>query len=565
MMSVSEQLTTRYARHSRELVADHDTDPIFVSIASYRDPELGPTIEDCLAKARWPHRLRFGICWQHGPEEKAPSRFGDLRFRVVDVDWRDSRGACWARAQIMGLWDQEPWYLQLDSHHRFVPEWDVKLFAQMAATGSPKPILTTYAAPFAPGDTDSLKEEPMQMEFHYFTEDGLVLFRPGVIPDWQSTTAPRRARFASAHFLFAPGSLVSEVPYDPELYFIGEEITLTVRAFTHGYDLFHPGESIVWHEYTRNYRNKHWDDHIADHGVDVDWAQRDAPSRESARQLLTETGSQEFGLGRERSVADYEAYAGINFEHRRVQDYTRHHFPPPNPPVAEDWIAKTKDHTVRITIAASQVAPSVWTDSQFWYVGVRDSEGAEIVRIDAEGKELLHLLADAPEQITLVRQFESTAAPARWEVRPHVAADGWLDSLEGALIGDGRGHWENASGSSLTLAMSHRDTDDATALGECCIPLSCYPRVTPSLDWSETEGGFVATEAGIPTQFVVNKTGVLVLELSNGRHSVAEIIGIVQDAFTLPRPPHAQVTEFLDLASRHHLVHVHSPEKGIQK
>lgn len=271
-MSVSEQVKASHAPRSPDLVADHDTDTIFVSIA-YRDPELGPTIEDCLAKARWPHRLRFGICWQHGPEEKAPSRFRDPRFRVVHVDWHDSRGACWARAQIMGLWDQEPWYLQLDSRHRFVQTGTSSCSPQMAATGSPKPILTTYAAPFAPGDTNPLKEEPMRMEFDRLTGCGLGLFRPGVISDWQSTTRPRRARFASARFFFASGSLVSEVPYHPELYFIGEEITLTVRAFSQGYDLFHPGESIVWHECTRNdfeTNGKRTDNKLATNGKRTD-------------------------------------------------------------------------------------------------------------------------------------------------------------------------------------------------------------------------------------------------------------------------------------------------------
>src|SRR5262249_27589752 len=44
---------------------------IFVSIAAYRDPQLVPTIQDCLAKARYPEQLRFGISWQHGPEESS--------------------------------------------------------------------------------------------------------------------------------------------------------------------------------------------------------------------------------------------------------------------------------------------------------------------------------------------------------------------------------------------------------------------------------------------------------------------------------------------------------------
>lgn len=40
----------------------------FVSIAAYRDPDLLATIADGLAKARYPARLRFGICWQYGSE-----------------------------------------------------------------------------------------------------------------------------------------------------------------------------------------------------------------------------------------------------------------------------------------------------------------------------------------------------------------------------------------------------------------------------------------------------------------------------------------------------------------
>src|SRR5271155_5114869 len=101
---------------------------IFISIASYRDSQLGPTVHDCIAKADHPEELRFGICWQHAPDESLP--FGDdARFRVIDVDHMSSRGVCWARSEITRLVDDEDWYLQLDSHHRFVPGWDTELIA----------------------------------------------------------------------------------------------------------------------------------------------------------------------------------------------------------------------------------------------------------------------------------------------------------------------------------------------------------------------------------------------------------------------------------------------------
>ena len=44
------------------------------------------------------------------------------------------------------------------------------------------------------------------------------------------------------------------MPYDPDIYFSWEETTMAVRAFTHGYDLFHPSTVVTWHEYSPDYR-----------------------------------------------------------------------------------------------------------------------------------------------------------------------------------------------------------------------------------------------------------------------------------------------------------------------
>lgn len=42
---------------------------IFVQIASYRDPQLIKTIDDCIAKAKYPEQLNFGVCWQFGDDD----------------------------------------------------------------------------------------------------------------------------------------------------------------------------------------------------------------------------------------------------------------------------------------------------------------------------------------------------------------------------------------------------------------------------------------------------------------------------------------------------------------
>ena len=46
-------------------------------------------------------------------------------------------------------------------------------------------------------------------------------------------------------FFFTLGQHCLEVPYDPDLYFLGEELVMMARSFTHGYDMFHPHRVVV--------------------------------------------------------------------------------------------------------------------------------------------------------------------------------------------------------------------------------------------------------------------------------------------------------------------------------
>jgi hypothetical protein len=364
---------------------------ILVSIASYRDPELMPTIRDCINQACYPDALCFGICWQHGDDEAVPADFGDRRFRVISVPWRESKGACWARAEIMKLWDGEDFFLQIDSHHRFVPGWDAILLSQMERSSAEKPVLSTYVQGYDPGTGVRGPADPMQMDFDRFTEDGIVVFRSRAIPEGARSGRPLRARFVSGHFLFAPGTFAVEVPYDPSLYFIGEEITLSIRAFTHGYTLLHPSEHVLWHEYSRAYRTKHWDDHVAGVGVEQMWHTRDAASREKVRRFLSDPEIGSFGCGTARSFAEYEAYAGLNFRRRIARPQAQQGMEPPPAPVPLAGSAALRPWEVRIVLDRAALPPAALADPHFWYVGFHDANDAEIHREDAAERELRDL------------------------------------------------------------------------------------------------------------------------------------------------------------------------------
>jgi hypothetical protein len=82
-------------------------------------------------------------------------------------------------------------------------------------------------------------------------------------------------------------------------------MSITVRAYTHGYTLFHPHIVVAWHEYTRNYRVKHWDD-------DKEWWKKDMHSKMHYFDIFCDLKGV-YGLGTQRTVADYIEFSGIQF------------------------------------------------------------------------------------------------------------------------------------------------------------------------------------------------------------------------------------------------------------
>jgi hypothetical protein len=149
---------------------------IFVQIASYRDPELLKTLEDMLKNAKRPQNLRIGLCRQYNPDDgfdNVDQYREDKRFRILDVHYTETKGACWARNQIQQLYEDEMYTLQLDSHMRFAPDWDETLIGmvkQLQEMGIPKPLLTAYVPSYSPeNDPKGRVQEPWRMAFDRYT------------------------------------------------------------------------------------------------------------------------------------------------------------------------------------------------------------------------------------------------------------------------------------------------------------------------------------------------------------------------------------------------------------
>ena len=414
---------------------------IFIQIASYRDPELEKTIKSAIENAKKPKNLVFGIARQYHPDDKFDTLDEyrkDKRFRILDIFYLESNGACWARNQIQQLYQGEEYTLQIDSHMRFAPNWDdemIKMIKQLQKKGHKKPLLTGYVSSFNPdNDPQERIQEPWRIVFDRFIPEGAVFFLPETIPNWQELKEPVTARFYSAHYCFTLGEFSKEVQHDPEFYFHGEEISIAARAYTHGYDLFHPHKALIWHEYTRKGRTKQWDD-------DRDWVSKNNRAHLKNRKLFSMDGEtynpDEFGIygfGTERTLRDYEKYSGLLFERRAIQQETIDKTYPPNTynfENEEDWknsFASIFKHC--IDIGYSQVPEE---DYEFWVVAFHNEQDETIFRKDADVNEINRMKNDPDGYCKVWREFQTSHKPKYWVVWPYSTSKGWCERITGNL------------------------------------------------------------------------------------------------------------------------------------
>ena len=413
---------------------------IFVQIASYRDPELVKTIEDILDKAKKPKNLVFAIARQYADEDgfdNLDKWRKDKRFKILDIPYNESEGACWARNLIQQLYNNEEYTLQLDSHMRFNQDWDdtlIKIIKGLQKDGYKKPLLTSYACSYEPtNDPGGRVQDPWRMVFDRFAPEGNVFFMPETIDEWKTLKKPIPARFYSAHYCFTLGQFAKEVQHNPEYYFHGEEISIAVRAYTWGYDLFHPHFPIIYHEYTRKGKVKQWDD-------DKEWVKRNDRAHYLNKRLFGVDGVEQeghdglYGFGPVRTLRDYEKYAGIHFAKRAVQQWT---IDKKNPPVKEEYKIEEeweKSFSIIFRHCIDVQYDSVpEKDYEYWVVAFHDENDETLYRKDADKNEINSMMNDPDKYCKIWRDFQTTKQPKYWVVWPYSTSKGWCDRLTGQL------------------------------------------------------------------------------------------------------------------------------------
>ena len=265
---------------------------VFISIAAYRDHMLANTLTELFTHASKPELVIAGVVQQNcevncrtgvqvvsQPGEPVRTKVSDApadkdgvaefcaselgaphckagRVRVLRVNESESIGPAFARYLASKLWLGEQFYVQIDAHMWARDAWDDELRAELMATPSyPRSVMSAYPPPEqgswqnagSYGKLCSATFSTSPVEAHILRLSGGGGGRSMAAPEPE----PPRSICVGAGFFAAHASFLQVAPFDPFLPFVfmGEEIMLTTRFYTNGFDVYSPRKNLFAHQY----------------------------------------------------------------------------------------------------------------------------------------------------------------------------------------------------------------------------------------------------------------------------------------------------------------------------
>lgn len=266
---------------------------IYVALGTYRDPFCPMTIKSLFKQAEHPERLYIGLFQQNCFEKKcrtgvlvggviedtstdpncydlfcaseegiASNACNTDQIRLFNVNESESLGPYMARYLGAKFYGGEQYYLQIDSHSEFSVHWDTKLVKMVTDAPAKKPVISTYPPGQEGHWQDSIGYRICDSEFAAAQiEWQIIRLGSSLSFDKSIPAVPKYAPFVAAGFFFTYADFLHEVPFDPLLpwIFMGEEISMSSRLWTAGYDIFSPTMNVLNHYYVRRHYPKFWE------------------------------------------------------------------------------------------------------------------------------------------------------------------------------------------------------------------------------------------------------------------------------------------------------------------
>jgi len=258
--------------------------PIHLVISAFRDGHrCARTLGFALNKARNPDRIFFEVMQALSPPKGDISCEGEFKRKQLKEFCRKRPDMASCEASVLqrlkvwtipldhgmgpahqrGLLNQKRTFnssdamcITTDSHMDFLPGWDNVTSQEWLKANNEFGVLTVYPMAMAE-DQDNLYANEYVDLCGYTLEDRIPRGKQGINHNRKKGARPYFTMNWAAGFSFHRCHADANVPVDVNLnwIFTGEEVNRAVRLWTHGYDLYLPQITTVYHDYGRVHKD----------------------------------------------------------------------------------------------------------------------------------------------------------------------------------------------------------------------------------------------------------------------------------------------------------------------
>mmetsp|Transcript_27732 Transcript_27732/g.40974 ORF Transcript_27732/g.40974 Transcript_27732/m.40974 type:complete len:468 (+) Transcript_27732:108-1511(+) len=280
---MTKRVASYIGSHSSGSYSGLNARTIFVGITNFRDLQCRSTVENIFQGARYPERIRVGIVDQikDGFEscsiamkpcdeepEQAMCKYSD-RIDVYEMQASLATGKIFARNLVQRLYRGEYYAFQVDVHVSFVVNWDEHIINQFESLNNEMAVLSTTLTDLKVSVNEenvkpNLNSRPIlcnaNFEGQFYQEKALRLIdQPDSVP--RISGSPQLQPYWTPEFSFSRGHFIVNVPSDMYLPMVdsGEDISTSVRGFTHGYDFYAPERALCFRISKRGERGSYVD------------------------------------------------------------------------------------------------------------------------------------------------------------------------------------------------------------------------------------------------------------------------------------------------------------------
>lgn len=285
---------------------------IFVQIASYDDDELTKTVNDCIAKSSGNNEIFFGI---HECYIDNKTIFDNSNVKIIYSKAPENLGVGKSRYLANKLYDNEDYYLQIDSHTRFIKNWDDLAIKNLNKYWDLENIciLTGYPPSYwyennerevldLNSQTTKIKLKKDKNQIDVF-KNARTIDQHGVSND--NTYC---SESISAGFIFGKGEIHNVIQH-PGIFYYGEEFLRAASFYTHGYNLMYPDIPLVFHLYGNHSKRVPCWITFPEEGSSLEEF-----SAYAIKEILSKNMVNNIFLGSKRPLEQYGNYIDVDFK-----------------------------------------------------------------------------------------------------------------------------------------------------------------------------------------------------------------------------------------------------------